>query len=266
MVRETVARYRIDAQLDYEFAEPADVLLAMEVIDGGDQLLVEDLLTVDGSGPLTPVPGEESLGRRTWLQASGSFRAHYHAVVDVTRVPPDLDALGITPHSQLPALVVSYLFPSRYCESDRFEQFVAREFGDVQGGAKARAMADWIYDHVDYVSGSSDGTTTAGDSFIKRQGVCRDFAHMLIAFARAAGIPARMVSAYAWRLDPPDFHAVVELWLEGAWHLVDPTRLAPIDGLVRIAVGRDATDISFMTIFGAAEMIAQSVTIEQVDA
>jgi transglutaminase-like putative cysteine protease len=126
-------------------------------------------------------------------------------------------------------------------------------------------MADWIHDHVDYVFGSSDGTTTAGDSFIRRQGVCRDFAHLLITFARAAGIPARMVSAYAWRLDPPDFHAVVELWLEDAWHLVDPTRLAPIDGIVRIAVGRDATDISFMTIFGAAEMKSQSITIERID-
>jgi transglutaminase-like putative cysteine protease len=258
-------RFRIAAELNYEFLEPADVLLAMEVIVGGDQFLVEDLLIIDGAGPLTPVPGEESLGRRTWLQASGNFSARYTATVDVQRFQPDLHALEITPRAELPALVTSYLFPSRYCESDRFEQFVEREFAGLQGGAKAIMMGDWIHDHMDYVLGSSDGTTTAGDSFIKRQGVCRDFAHLLITLARAAGIPARMVSAYAWRLDPPDFHAVVELWLEGAWHLVDPTRLAPIDGIVRIAVGRDATDVSFMTIFGRAEMISQSVTIERID-
>ncbi|MGE0775726.1 MAG: transglutaminase family protein, partial [Sphingomonadaceae bacterium] len=254
-----------DARLDYDFPEPADVLLAMAVIPGGDQFLVDDRLTIDGSGPLTPVAGEESLGERTWLRASGSFSASYHAVVDVDRYVPVLDRLKTTPRAEIPALVASYLFPSRYCESDRFEQFVEREFGELQGGAKAAAMAAWIGDHVDYVSGSSDGTTTAGDSFIQRQGVCRDFAHLLITFARAAGIPARMVSAYAWRLDPPDFHAVVELWLEGAWHLVDPSRLAPIEGLVRIAVGRDATDISFMTIFGAAEMKSQSVMIERIE-
>jgi transglutaminase-like putative cysteine protease len=258
-------RFRIAAQLEYEFPQPADVLLAMEVILGGDQLLVEDLLTIDGSGPLTPVPGEEFLGRRTWLSADGAFSARYHAVVDVERLQPELGTLATTPHPQLPALVVPYLFPSRYCESDRFEQFVEREFGGLSGGAKTVAMTDWLQDHVDYVLGSSDGTTTASDSFIRRQGVCRDFAHMLITFARAAGIPARMVSAYAWRLDPPDFHAVVELWLENAWHLVDPTRLAPIDGIVRIAVGRDATDISFMTIFGAAEMKSQSVAVERID-
>lgn len=258
-------RFQIAAELNYEFCEPADVLLAVEVIVGGDQYLVEDLLTIDGAGPLTPVPGEESLGRRTWLQANGDFSARYRATVDVQRFTADLGTLAITPRAELPALVVSYLFPSRYCESDRFEQFVEREFGGVHGGAKAVMIGDWIHDHMDYVLGSSDGTTTAGDTFIKRQGVCRDFAHLLITLARAAGIPARMVSAYAWRLDPPDFHAVVELWLEGAWHLVDPTRLAPPEGIVRIAVGRDATDVSFMTIFGVAEMKSQSVTIDRVD-
>jgi transglutaminase-like putative cysteine protease len=125
-------------------------------------------------------------------------------------------------------------------------------------------MADWIYEHVDYCPGSSDGTTTAIDVFVKRQGVCRDFAHLLISFVRAAGVPARMASAYAWQLDPPDFHAVVEVWLDGDWYLVDPTRLAPVDGLVRIAVGRDATDIAFMSIFGTAELKDQSVSVTRI--
>ena len=90
------------------------------------------------------------------------------------------------------------------------------------------------------------------------------FAHLLISFVRAAGVPARMVSAYAWQFQPPDFHAVVEVWLDGDWYLVDPTRLAPLDGLVRIAMGRDATDIAFMSIFGTAELKAQSVSISAI--
>jgi len=76
-------------------------------------------------------------------------------------------------------------------------------------------------------------------------------------------MPARMVSAYAWTLDPPDFHAVVEVYLDGGWYLVDPTGLAPVEGLVRIGVGRDATDISFMTIFGSATMKRQQVLVER---
>jgi transglutaminase-like putative cysteine protease len=87
----------------------------------------------------------------------------------------------------------------------------------------------------------------------------------MISFARALDMPARMVSAYAWRLDPPDFHAVVEVYLDGGWYLIDPTGLAPVDGLVRIAVGRDATDISFMTIFGSATLNFQSVSVERID-
>ncbi|HST36730.1 MAG TPA: transglutaminase-like domain-containing protein, partial [Allosphingosinicella sp.] len=108
---------------------------------------------------------------------------------------------------------------------------------------------------------SSNTETTAAHAFVSRQGVCRDYAHLLASFARAASIPARLVSAYAWQLTPPDFHAVVEVWLDGAWQLADPTGLAPIEGLARIAVGRDATDIAFMTIFGEAQMRSQSVQV-----
>ena len=258
-------RLKIDATLDYSFARPADVLLALEVIEMADQRILEDLLTVSGVGPMTPIPGEESLGRRTWMRANGRFLATYSATVDVARPPSQLAGLGAAPRAALPGLVIPYLWPSRYCEADRFEAFVRRSFGHKEGGDKILAMAEWIHGHVDYIAGTSDATTTAADTFVQRQGVCRDFAHLLTAFARAAGVPARTVSAYALDLQPPDFHAVVEVWLDGGWHLVDATGLAPTEGLVRIQVGRDATDISFMTIFGAATLNSQAVAVSRLD-
>lgn len=258
-------RLQIAATLDYRMEEPVDVLLAIEAAPMADQQLIEDMLTIDGAGPLRTVPAEDGIGRRTWLEASGDFRAEYRAIIDVQHDLSPIANLGIAPRRMLPAHVVPYLWPSRYCEADRFEAFVTREFAEVEGGAKVLAMAEWIRDHLDYCPGSSDGTTTAVDSFVSRQGVCRDYAHLLASFARAAGIPARLVSAYAWQLDPPDFHAVVEVWLEEGWHLVDPTDLAPREGLVRIAVGRDATDIAFMTVFGSTLMNAQSVVVERID-
>ncbi|MDB5685919.1 MAG: Transglutaminase, partial [Rhizorhabdus sp.] len=209
--------------------------------------------------------GEDRIGRRTWMHAQSDFYARYEAIVDVGRHATPIDALPITPRGQLPAEVIPYLWPSRYCESDRFEAFVQREFPGEEGGAKIQEMAHWIHDHVDYQLGSSDATTSSVDVFVKRQGVCRDFAHLLASFARAAGVPARLVSAYAWQLDPPDFHAVVEVWLGGEWYLVDATQLAPLDGLVRIAVGRDATDIAFMTVFGGAELRDQRVSVTRLD-
>jgi len=259
-------RLQIDVDLDYYFPAPADVLLAIEVAQLPDQILVEDLLTVDGAtGAMTPVAGEDGIGRRTWLSAGGPLQASYRATLDVTRSRPAIDALPICPHAELPAEAIAYLWPSRYCEADKFETFVQGQFGEIEGGAKLLAMQDWINTELAYVPGSSDTTTTAADAFVTRQGVCRDFAHLLAAFARAAGVPARLTSAYAWGLKPPDFHAVVEVWLDGRWHFLDATGLAPTEGLARICVGRDATDIAFMTIFGSAVLNSQSVTVTRLD-
>ena len=257
-------RLSIEVALDYYFPAAADVLLAVEAAQLADQLLLEDLLTVDGAGPLRPIAGEDGVGRRTWLRAEGRFAARYRATVDVDRHGPPLDRLAASPLRELPAAVVPYLWPSRYCEADRFEAFVERRFAGLDGGAKVLAMAEWLGGELAYVPGSSDTQTTAADAFVARQGVCRDYAHLMASFARAAGIPARLVSAYAWQLAPPDFHALVEVWLDGGWHLADATGLARMDGIVRIAVGRDATDIAFMTIFGEAQMVSQSVKVTRV--
>ena len=259
-------RFSIDTQLEYTLANPADLLFALEVAQLPDQILITDRLTVSGVDSLHPIAGEESLGRRTWATAANRISAHYAATVDVVRAPVVLAGLVADKLHALPPLVVPYLFSSRYCEADRFTTAVSREFGELGGGDAIQAMADWISGHVDYVPGSSDANTTAADTYVSHQGVCRDFAHLLIAMSRAAGIPARMVGAYAWALKPQDFHAVVEVWLEGAWHLVDATKLAPTEGIVRIAVGRDATDVSFLTIFGQAEMVRQEVRVDLIAA
>jgi transglutaminase-like putative cysteine protease len=254
-------RIEIDVLLDYRFPAPADVLLTVEVAPLPDQLVIEDLLTVEGAGPLRPIAGEEGIGRRTWLTAEGQLRATYRATVDIERPEVEIGSLGAVPKHDLPPLVVPYLWPSRYCEADRFEAFAESEFGALEGGAKIRAMSEWIRQEMAYVPGSSTGETTAADAFVSRQGVCRDYAHLMASFARAAGIPARLVSAYALKLDPPDFHALVEVWLDGGWHLVDPTGMVPTANVARICVGRDATDIAFMTIFGTAEMVEQRVSV-----
>lgn len=94
-------------------------------------------------------------------------------------------------------------------------------------------------------------------------GVCRDFSHLGITLCRALNIPARAVSAYAFKLQPPDFHAVFEVFLDGGWWLVDPTRLAHVDGMVRIGVGRDAADVAFLSTTGPCMNNWQEVIVEQ---
>ena len=104
---------------------------------------------------------------------------------------------------------------------------------------------------LSYVPGSSLPTDGAVNTLLARQGVCRDYAHLVIALLRALDVPARLAAVYAPGLDPMDFHAVAEAWVEGAWHVVDATTLAPRSTLVRIATGRDAADTAFLSNYGA---------------
>ncbi len=254
-------RLKIDVLLDYALPEPADVLLQVEAAVMADQRLVSESLTVTSPEPLRATPGEEAIGQRCWARGDGRITAHYGATVVIDRVVRPLEGLTSGNARDLPGLVIPYLMPSRYVESDKFEAFVDQEFKALSGGAKVVAMRDWIASHLSYVAGVSSGTTTAADTFVRREGVCRDYAHLMAAMARAASIPARLVSVYAPNVTPPDFHAVVEVWLDEAWHLVDATGMAQPDEMARIAVGRDATDIAFMTIFGTATLLDQRVSV-----
>ncbi|EZP55361.1 transglutaminase-like domain-containing protein [Sphingomonas sp. RIT328] len=255
-------RLSIDVALDYAIlGPPSDVLLQIEAAAMPDQRIVSESLTVWSDTPVVAARGEEGIGQRCWIRADGWLKAHYRAEVEVTRAPVDLASLPATPARALDGALIPYLLPSRYCQSDRLEGFVRRRFGGMGGGALATALADWVAESLDYRANTSSGETTAIDTFASRSGVCRDYAHLLVALARAGEIPARCVAAYAPGVDPPDFHAVAELWLDGAWRLVDATRMAPAETIARVCVGRDATDIAFMTVFGIAQFVNQTVRV-----
>ena len=112
--------------------------------------------------------------------------------------------------------------------------------------------------------GISDAATTALDTFVDRAGVCRDFTHLAITFCRASDIPARAVSAHAYKLEPPDMHAVAEVYLGGRWYIFDPSGTAIPMGFVRFGSGRDAADVAFATIFGPVRGSAPIITIEAI--
>ena len=255
-------RLAIDVHLDYGFSEPADVLLQVEAAALPDQRIETESLVIHSDHPIRAIAGEEGIGQRCWARGEQQLIADYHAIVLVERPAIDLASLHATPVRDLPAETVRYLLPSRYVESDRLEHFVRRQFAGLSGGALALALVDWVRGALEY--GSAGGTGgSALVTFAERRGVCRDYAHLLVALARAAEIPARCVSAYAPGVDPPDFHAVAELWLDGAWHLLDATGMADCSDLARVAVGLDATDIAFMTIFGTATLFRQTVVVRR---
>lgn len=254
-------RIAIDVHLDYAFAEPADVLLQIEAAAMADQRIESESLIVHSDHPIRAIAGEEGIGQRCWARGEGRLVADYRAVVTIERPAITLADLPPTDVRALPAPLVRYLLPSRYIESDRFEHFVRGEFAGLSGGALAAALVAWVRGALDYSNALNNSGAGALHIFAERRGVCRDFAHLLVALARAAEIPARCVSAYAPGVDPPDFHAVAELWLDGGWHLVDATGMASCRDLARVAVGLDATDIAFMTIFGIAQLQTQTVRV-----
>lgn len=158
--------------------------------------------------------------------------------------------------------LIVYTRPSRYAESDALAPTAGAEFGGIASDAALlTAVSSWVGTHLAYVSGSSLPTDGASRTLLSRQGVCRDFAHLCVALLRARGIPARLVAVYAPGLDPMDFHAVAEAWVEGGWRVVDATTLAPRSTLVRIATGRDAADTAFLTVVsGRADLKEVTVT------
>tara|TARA_R110002049_G_scaffold239041_1_gene412086 strand:+ start:189 stop:965 length:777 start_codon:yes stop_codon:yes gene_type:complete len=251
----------IHTHLDYMFADKTDVLLQIEAAQTRDQTVNDPTLMITPVDHFRRVPAEEGIGERSWTRVQGHVTCDYRATVTITRKAVEMATLAATPLHDLPPETPRYLMGSRYCPADDFQAFVDADFGDLTGGARIVAMRDWIEDAFTYDPGASTAQTTAMDSFVHRHGICRDYAHVLIALARAAAIPARIASVYAPTVTPPDFHAVVEVFLAGGWHLVDPTGMAAAGEMALIGVGRDAADVAFLTSWGSAQMLAQSVSV-----
>jgi transglutaminase-like putative cysteine protease len=173
---------------------------------------------------------------------------------------------GITGARTSERELLEYLRPSRFAPSDRLLVTARSHFGELTNDRdRLAAVVTWVCDLLWYVPGTSSPGDDAIDTMLAGQGVCRDYAHLVTAMLRALEIPARLVSVYAPGLDPMDFHAVVEAWVDGRWTVVDATHLAPRKSLVRIATGRDAADTAFLTVLqGATEL--QSVWVSAVAA
>jgi transglutaminase-like putative cysteine protease len=251
----------IDVRMDYALQPGDPVLLAITVMPSATQSVQHGTVTVDGAN-LHWIDGEGGLGQRVWVMPEGArLSLQYSAQVSIARGAPDLTQLRAEAMHALPSEALTYLRPSLFCPSDRFGPFVQTEFGHLQGGAKIAAMRDWVGRALAYMPGASDAGTTALDTFLSRQGVCRDYAHLLCAFARAGGVPARYVSGYSPGVTPPDFHACAEVWLNGGWQLVDPTGMSTPESFAVIATGRDASDVAFMETAGLANVVYQDVRV-----
>ncbi|GGF01761.1 transglutaminase-like domain-containing protein [Mycetocola zhadangensis] len=228
----------VSAHLEFDVSGTCDVILAVAVA-AGTPILSETMSLTSNGRQYTAVELFDRHGARLhrFTGTAGAFELHYHAVVAGIRPVDPADTLDL----------LHYLRPSRFAESDQLRSTARQLFGSLSGQGLVDAVTSYVFTTLSYVPGASGPGDSAVTTLESKRGVCRDYAHLVIALLRACDVPARMASAYAPGLKPMDFHALAEAWVDGAWQVVDATRLAPRQSLVRIATGRDASDVAFLT-------------------
>ena len=253
-----MVRIHLAIDLQYQVLTPpgADFIFNLQCAQTRQQRVAWEELLVSQPVPQTSHIDPATHTRTLRLTAQpGSLLVRYRATVDITHHVEAPVAVFETPVAQLPPEALPYLYPSRYCQSDCLTAQAMSLFGHLpQGYARVIAVRDWVRSQVRFQSNSSNSMTSALDTLHQHTGVCRDFAHLMIAMCRALNIPARFTTGIDFGADPAlgptDFHAYVEAYLGHRWYLFDPSGTAIPMGFVRIGTGRDAADASFATIFG----------------
>jgi transglutaminase-like putative cysteine protease len=258
--------FGIFSELQYRVYLPTTFIFSIQACRSNSQVILEESLETDPYISTEEIPGEDGISRFIRLRSIGDsqFTIRYKAKVDIDYNTIHQRNLSYTvPVNRLDAEEVHYLFPSRYCQSDKLQKLANKEFGQIETAyGKVAAITEWIYNNVEYTTGATNSGTSAYDTLTERVGVCRDFAHLGIALCRALTIPARYFTGYAYGLNPPDFHACFEAFIGGEWVFFDPTKLVPVNGLVKIANGRDAADAAVASIFGRASSTSMTVKCE----
>jgi transglutaminase-like putative cysteine protease len=247
--------FHVSCDLEYTAQFPTTIILNVHAQRNLSQTILDEQFVVKPRVKFSEFMPDGSDNRFIRLRTGRhkKLAISYSASVECDFQRYAAGTVAATPVAELNGSTIPYLFPSRYCQSDRLSRLAWDLFGATENPhAKVLAITDWIHENVEYLRGSTNSMTSAFDTVTQRTGVCRDFSHLGIALCRALNIPARYFSGYAYQLEPPDFHACFECFIGGGWVVFDATRLSHLNGLVRIGVGRDAADASVASIFGSA--------------
>lgn len=256
--------FEVAAELEYEVRFRSAMILSIHAQESASQQILREEFHIHPQVPHTEFK-DDSGNRfvRLDTQDHKQLSLRYAATVDCDFGVRRAARIAATPVTHLDHGDVPFLFPSRYCQSDRLGKLAWDLFGNyATPHEKVVKITEWIYDNVSYTRGSTNAGTSAYDTVTQREGVCRDFAHLGIALCRALNIPARYFTGYAYALEPPDFHACFECLIGDEWMVFDATRLAHLNGLVRIATGRDAADTAVASVFGSVNCKRMKVSCE----
>ena len=260
-------RFDLSITLDYHVQTSTDFVFVIQPTTTPYQRVTWERLATQPEVDCQEETHGSPVNRHLRMHAEpGPFQVRYDAIVDLVHhfaLPADLREVPI---AELPASVLQYIYPSRYCQSDRLMEVARREFGTMEPGyARVEAIRQWVQSRTKFQVGSSHPGTSALETYECGQGVCRDFSHLMITMCRALNLPARFATGVDYGADPalgpPDFHCYVEVYLGDRWFIFDPSGISPRMGLIRIGTGRDASEVAFATIFGTVQWTMPKVTI-----
>lgn len=251
--------FRIGYELVYSFPQPTPIILVVDIHESrAADMVVADNLVIDPPVPITGYRDQFGNRCKRLIAPAGHIRLAADGVVEDSGLPDEIlvDAWQDSVQD-LPDETLVFLLGSRYCETDLLSQTAWNLFaGTVPGYARVQAICDYVHKLLVFDYQNARATRTAGQAFEERTGVCRDYAHLAIAFCRCMNIPARYCTGYLSDLGTPlpyppgDFAAWFEAWIGGRWHLFDPRNNEPRIGRFLMARGRDASDVAITTTFG----------------
>jgi transglutaminase-like putative cysteine protease len=267
-------KLRVGYEMIYDFPQPTPMLMVLGVhFTRASDVIVPDFLTTTPVVPITPYRD----GFGNWcsriVAPAGRMRLAADGVVRDLG-PPDPVVPSAIQHAveDLPAETIVYLLGSRYCDTDRLSDIAWQMFGNTTPGwSRVQAICDFVHNHIAFNYQHARPTRTAWDAFDEGRGVCRDYAHLAIAFCRCMNIPARYCTGYLGDMGTPkpwgvgDFAGWFEAYLGGHWHTFDPRNNIPRIGRVLIAQGRDAADVPITQTFGPNTLVSFKVWTDEID-
>lgn len=258
---------RTTCELTFDITVPTPFILMLRPRSGAQQWIAREEYRIKPS--VTVFEFADNYGNlcQRLIAPPGSFAIYTSA--DVMTADYSDQALGapFVNIECLPDNVLSYLLPSRYCESERFGDMAsAITAGQLPGYDQVRAIETWLRNNICYAPGSSDIPVSAVEVNLKQSGVCRDLSHLGIALCRSLSIPSRLVVGYLYGLEPMDLHAWFEAYVGGRWYTFDATQAQLKGGYVAIGYGRDAADVAIYNQFGPAVSPAiQNVSVQLIE-
>jgi transglutaminase-like putative cysteine protease len=264
---------RVGYDLIYECPQPTPMILTLNIhYTRASDIVTPDMITTDPPVPITAFrDGFGNLCTRI-VAPGGRIRISTAGVVRDTGEPDEIAASACQHLVQdLPDDTLMFLLGSRYCDTDRLSQVAWDRFERFPPGwARVQGICDFVHDHIVFGYEYAYPSKTAEEVFKDGRGVCRDYAHLAIAFCRCMNIPARYCAGYLGDIGipppygPMDFAGWIEAYLGGRWYTFDPRNNIPRIGRVLIARGRDATDVAISNTFGPSKLVSLQVYTDEV--